>query len=134
MRKYLVTAVLLVLLSFSMIAADKYDSELVVGTDQNPTTMDPAMYQDLASSQVMRNIFETLVAYTSDVQEIKPLIAESWTVSDDLKVWTFKLRENVFFQKGKFQDGRNVTAEDVKYSFDREMEISPMVDLYDRHY
>ncbi|MBN2252129.1 MAG: ABC transporter substrate-binding protein, partial [Kosmotogaceae bacterium] len=73
MRKYLVTAVLLALLSFSMIAADKYDSELVVGTDQNPTTMDPAMYQDLASSQVMRNIFETLVAYTSDVQEIKPL-------------------------------------------------------------
>ncbi len=68
-----------------------------------PDTMDPAMYQDLASSQVMRNIFETLVAYTSDVQEIKPLIAESWTVSDDLKVWTFKLRENVFFQKGKFR-------------------------------
>jgi len=130
MRKYLVIMFLVVVLSFSAFAAEKYDSELVVGTDQNPTTMDPAMYQDLASSQVMRNVFETLVAYTADVKEIEPVIAESWTVSDDLTVWTFKLRENVFFQKGKFQDGRNVTAEDVKYSFEREMEISPMVRIY----
>ncbi len=45
MRKYLVTAVLLVLLSFSMIAADKYDSELVVIQTRTRLIMDPAMYQ-----------------------------------------------------------------------------------------
>jgi peptide/nickel transport system substrate-binding protein len=106
------------------------DSRIVVGTDQNPTTLDPAMYQDLASSQVMRNMFETLVAYTADVSTIEPLIAESWIISDDLIEWTFKLKENVFFQKGKFQNGRNVTAEDVRYSFVRAIEDSPMVRLY----
>lgn len=116
-----------VILGFS---APNYDSVIRIGSDQNPTTMDPAMYQDLASSQVMRNVFETLVAYDSEVKEIKPLLAESWEVSSDLKEWTFHLRKGVHFQEGKFQDGREVTAEDVKYSFDREIAISPMVRLY----
>ena len=118
------------ILSISLIFAVTDNGEIVVGTDQNPTTMDPALYQDLASAQVMRNVFETLVAYDAAVKEIKPLLAESWEVSDDLKVWTFKLKKGIHFQKGKFQNGREVTAEDVKYSFEREIKISPMVRLY----
>ncbi|MFN3283544.1 MAG: ABC transporter substrate-binding protein, partial [Pseudothermotoga sp.] len=113
-----------------ILAAPNYDSVIRVGSDQNPTTMDPAMYQDLASAQVMRNVFETLVAYDADVKEIHPLLAESWEVSPDLKEWIFKLRKGVHFQKGKFQDGREMTAEDVKYSFEREISISPMVRIY----
>ncbi|MDI3473335.1 MAG: peptide/nickel transport system substrate-binding protein [Thermotogaceae bacterium] len=124
---FLLSFILAVSLVF---ATPNYDGEITVGTDQNPTTMDPALYQDLASAQVMRNVFETLVAYDASVKEIKPLIAESWEVSEDLKVWTFKLKKGVHFQKGKFQNGREVTAEDVKYSFEREIEISPMVRLY----
>lgn len=114
----------------NLVMASNYESTLRVGSDQNPTTMDPALYQDLASSQVMRNVFETLVAYDADVKEIKPLLAESWEVSEDLSVWTFTLKKGIHFQKGKFQDGREITAEDVKYSFDREIEISGMVRLY----
>lgn len=118
--------VFLVVVAFLTVtfAAPNYDSVIRVGSDQNPTTMDPAMYQDLASAQVMRNVFETLVAYDAEVKEIHPLLAESWEVSPDLKEWTFKLRKGVHFQKGKFQDGREVTAEDVKYSFEREIDIS----------
>lgn len=119
-----------VVLSVAIFASPNYNSVIRVGSDQNPTTMDPAMYQDLASAQVMRNVFETLVAYDADVKEIHPLIAESWEVSADLKEWTFKLKKGVRFQKGKFQNGREVTAEDVKYSFEREISISPMVRLY----
>ena len=114
----------------NLVTALNYESTLRVGSDQNPTTMDPALYQDLASSQVMRNVFETLVAYDAEVKEIKPLLAESWEVSEDLSVWTFTLKKGVHFQQGKFQDGREVTAGDVKYSFDREIEISGMVRLY----
>jgi peptide/nickel transport system substrate-binding protein len=123
-------SLIIVGLVVNVAAAANYESTLRVGSDQNPTTMDPALYQDLASAQVMRNIYETLVAYDAEVKEIKPLIAESWEVSDDLKVWTFHLKKGVRFQKGKFQDGREVTAEDVKYSFDREIKISGMVRLY----
>lgn len=53
----------------TVLAAPNYDSVIRVGSDQNPTTMDPAMYQDLASAQVMRNVFETLVAYDADVKK-----------------------------------------------------------------
>ena len=133
MKRLTIFSLLCVLLIGSLVTtavAENYESTLRVGSDQNPTTMDPALYQDLASSQVMRNVFETLVAYDAEVKEIKPLLAESWEVSEDLSVWTFTLKKGVHFQKGKIQDGREVTAEDVKYSFDREIEISGMVRLY----
>lgn len=133
MKRFTIISLSCLLLIGSLVAtaiAENYESTLRVGSDQNPTTMDPALYQDLASSQVMRNVFETLVAYDAEVKEIKPLLAESWEVSEDLSVWTFTLKKGIHFQKGEFQDGREVTAEDVKYSFDREIEISGMVRLY----
>lgn len=43
-----------------------------------------------------------------------PGLAESWTVSDDGLVYTFTLREGL-----KFSNGRDLTTEDVKYSFER---------------
>ena len=49
--------------------------------------------------------------------EVEPDLAESWTVSDDGTVWTFKLRQGVQFHKGYGE----LTAEDVKYSFERQM-------------
>ena len=49
--------------------------------------------------------------------EVEPDLAESWTVSDDGTVWLFKLRRGVQFHKGYGE----LTAEDVKYSFERQM-------------
>jgi len=46
--------------------------------------------------------------------DIVPVLAESWSVSDDGKVYTFKLRRNV-----TFHDGTKFNASAVKYSFDR---------------
>lgn len=43
-----------------------------------------------------------------------PALAESWTVSDDGTTFTFKLREGI-----KFSNGRDITPEDVKWSFER---------------
>ena len=48
---------------------------------------------------------------------VEPDLAASWTVSDDGTVWTFKLRQGVQFHKGYGE----LTAEDVKYSFERQM-------------
>ena len=50
-------------------------------------------------------------------EEVEPDLAESWTVSDDGTVWTFKLRRGVQFHRGYGE----LTAEDVKYSFERQM-------------
>lgn len=49
--------------------------------------------------------------------EVDPDLAESWTVSDDGTVWTFKLRQGVQFHKGYGE----LTAGDVKYSFERQI-------------
>jgi len=59
------------------------------------------------------NIFEGLTRYQPD-GSIAPGLAESWRISDDGTVYTFKLRDGV-----TFHDGSAFTAEDVKFSLDR---------------
>ena len=49
--------------------------------------------------------------------EVEPDLAESWTMSDDGTVWTFKLRKGVQFHHGFGE----FTAEDVKFSFERQI-------------
>jgi peptide/nickel transport system substrate-binding protein len=49
--------------------------------------------------------------------EVEPDLAESWTISDDGTIWTFKLRKGVQFH----HDFGEMTAEDVKFSFERQI-------------
>jgi len=79
----------------------------------NPPTLDPAHFTDLAAEGVASRIFSSLVKYDSDLN-IAPDLAETWEVSEDGKTYTFRLRQGV-----KFHSGRVVTADDVKYSFER---------------
>ncbi len=78
---------------------------------------DPAvMYSD--SVAVMSNVYETLLRYNPKEDKIVPCLATEYSKTDDGLTWTFKIREGV-----KFHDGTDLTAEDVKYSIDRTMEI-----------
>lgn len=56
-------------------------------------------------------IFDTLT--WKDENGVVPLLAKEWKVSEDNKTWTFKLND-----KAKFTDGKELTAEDVKFSFE----------------
>ena len=78
------------------------------------TTLDPAMVTDQASIEMCVKLFDTLVHFTPGTTEIEPGLAWSWDVSSDGLEYTFHLREGV-----KFHNGRNMTAEDVVYAFDR---------------
>ncbi|MGF7056404.1 ABC transporter substrate-binding protein [Brassicibacter mesophilus] len=60
---------------------------------------------------LMSFIFDTLT--WKDDKGVVPLLAKEWKVSDDNKVWTFYLHENA-----EFTDGKSVTAEDVKFSYE----------------
>ena len=79
----------------------------------DPPTLDPAFVKDTISSEVVTNIFDGLVQYDEKL-EIKPALANSWSVSPDGLVWTFNLRRGV-----KFHNGREMRADDVYYSFTR---------------
>jgi oligopeptide transport system substrate-binding protein len=79
----------------------------------NPTTLDPAIVQDGDTIDLLQQMYESLVGW-NEKNEVIGLLAESWTVSPDAKVFTFKMRPGV-----KFQNGREVEAEDVKWSIER---------------
>lgn len=68
---------------------------------------------------VLNNVYETLLKYDPFTKEFENVLAESYTVSDDMLTWTFKLRQGV-----KFHDGTDFNAEAVKYSVDRTKEIA----------
>ncbi len=64
------------------------------------------------------HVYETLTRWDPDTETLAPVLATSWTSNDDGTEWTFKLREGV-----TFHDGTPFTANDVKASLDRNIEI-----------
>ncbi|ASN04236.1 ABC transporter substrate-binding protein [Virgibacillus necropolis] len=99
---------------------------LDVGLSSNPNTLDPIKYTGAYESQIIRQIGDTLLVYNKDLSGFKPSIATKWEVSEDMKSYTFTLRDDVYFQPGKYQDGRQMTAEDVKFSLERSAKKSAL--------
>jgi oligopeptide transport system substrate-binding protein len=79
----------------------------------DPPTLDPHLAGDTSSATYIVEIFSGLVTLGTDLK-IKPDLAESYNISQDGLTYTFKLRKDA-----KFHDGKQVTADDVKYSFER---------------
>ncbi|MBL7716709.1 MAG: peptide-binding protein [Bdellovibrionales bacterium] len=86
---------------------------LILNLSSEPTTINPITSTDLPAQQVQSFIVESLMDRNADTYEFEPAIAESYKISDDGKVFTFKLRDGV-----TWHDGKPVTVEDVKFSFD----------------
>ena len=55
-----------------------------------PQTFNPLLANDVASEEVNRLLFASLVQFDLGTQELGPALAESWTVEPDQKTWTFK--------------------------------------------
>lgn len=85
------------------------DNEIIYATSKDINDMNPHLYPGSMSAQGM--VYESLVENTEE--GIKPLLAESWEVSEDGKVYTFHLRKDV-----KFHDGVPFNAEAVKQNID----------------
>ncbi|MFN8523516.1 MAG: ABC transporter substrate-binding protein [Chloroflexota bacterium] len=86
---------------------------LVVGATDEAASLDPHFQNALARQQRTQNIYSMLVQYDKDLRPV-PDLAEKWEVAPDGKTYTFTLRKGV-----KFHSGREVVAEDVKYSLER---------------
>lgn len=79
----------------------------------NLTSIDPMFVTDVPTSRVIKHVYEGLVKFDKE-NNVVPALAESFDISKDGKVYTFKLRKGV-----KFHNGEEMTAADVKFSFER---------------
>src|ERR1700761_9799423 len=77
-----------------------------------PPGLNLAMIQNGPTQMVSGNIFEGLLRYSPKLEPM-PELAESWTISDDAKVYTFKLKPGVLWH-----DGKPFTSADVLFSVD----------------
>lgn len=67
------------------------------------------------TDSVLNHIYEQLVAYRNDLT-VGPALAESWTVSEDGRVYTFRIRDGA-----AYHNGDKVLAADFKWLWDRRM-------------
>ena len=87
----------------------------------NISSLDPAFSSTLRNIWPINQIFNGLVQLDKNL-EIKGDIASSWTISEDKRTYTFKIRQDVYFHNSELF-GKNLTrkvkAKDFEYSFNR---------------
>lgn len=105
---------------------DKFGGVITIALSSSPKNLDPIMYTGTYESQVIGSVADTLVAYKQDLSGIAPNLATEWSSNEDGTVYNFKLRDDVYFQKGDYQDGKQLTAADVKYALERSATQSAM--------
>lgn len=117
MKKFLGTA----LISLAM-AASAEAGILSVCVEGSPEIFNPQLSNSGTTSNVLGNIFDNLVSVKANSSEILPSLAESWTISEDGRTYTFNLRKNVKWQSNdQFTPSRDFNADDVVFTYERMM-------------
>ncbi len=121
MKKLLASTALMMALGLPALAQDytpdpnaKSGGGITVTYKDDVATLDPAIGYDWQNWSMIKSLFDSLMDYVPGTTELRPGLAESYEVSDDGMTFTFHLRAGV-----KFHNGREMTADDVKYSLDR---------------
>ena len=121
MKKLLATTALALTLGLPAVAQDyvpdpdaQTGGAIVVTYKDDVATLDPAIGYDWQNWSMIKSLFDGLMDYVPGTTELRLGLAESYTISEDSLVYTFTLRPGVMFH-----NGREMTAEDVKYSLDR---------------
>ena len=104
---------LIIPLVFLLAAPELHAGVLRRGTNDELPTFDPQYVVGNSAGAIMYDLFEGLVTRTPD-GAIEPAVAESWSISDDGTVYTFRLKGNA-----KWSDGKAINAGDFVYSYQR---------------
>ncbi len=107
-------AALLVPAAYAADAEPKTGGVLISSLSSDPKNLDPATIAAWDQTVIAPNVLEGLFRMSPDGSEVENALAEDYSVSDDGLVWTFMIREGA-----KFHNGRQVTAADIKYTFER---------------
>ncbi|MBI2994715.1 MAG: peptide ABC transporter substrate-binding protein [Gammaproteobacteria bacterium] len=84
------------------------------GNGDEPQGLDPTIVTGIPEWHIIQALFEGLVAKDPATLEIRPGVAESWTISGDQKIYTFRLR-----REARWSDGDPVTAGDFVFTWKR---------------
>jgi len=96
----------------------KYGSVIRYAIFQNSISLDPIKILTFTERCIADSIFDGLVRHGQD-GVISPCLASSWEISEDQKVYTFHVTESA-----KFHNGRIITANDVKFSWERSIKLA----------
>jgi peptide/nickel transport system substrate-binding protein len=88
---------------------------LRVATSTDPVGLDPMISSAYSTALITEHVYGSLMQYDKELNEVQPDLAESVEISEDKLLYTFKLRAGV-----KWHDGQPFTAEDVKFSMERQ--------------
>jgi peptide/nickel transport system substrate-binding protein len=109
MSKKFFIGTLIFLIPFLLFSQTKEDEKILkVGIESDLDIFDPWVNAYAIYEKIFFNIYEPLVTLEENSTKIKPCLATSWKVSDENRIWEFKLRQGV-----KFHDGSTLTADDV---------------------
>ena len=110
----LFVALTLIVLSFGFTSAQDGEQVLYVGLDVGPGGYNNSMPYNYGAGHTMHiKMFTPLFVWNTDSTDVVPFIVEEYEANEDFTVWTFKLREDVYFS-----DGEQLTASDVKFTAD----------------
>lgn len=122
MKKLLFAAAVLIVsagMLFAGGAAEPVSQDtLVYATTDKISDMDPANAYDFHTWEIFQNVGRGLLAYAPGTTDIIPGLAESYEANAAGDAYTFHLREGI-----EFSDGSAFTAEDVKWSIDRGIQL-----------
>jgi peptide/nickel transport system substrate-binding protein len=111
----------------SSVLAQARKNTLVLGIDISDTiTLDPARLAQYTSPMTVSAAYDSLVTLTpGDYINVKPSLATKWERTPDGKGWRFTLRDGV-----KFASGAPMTVDDLKWSFERVMNLKDQPSQY----
>ncbi len=85
---------------------------LVIATFGDPKTFNPITENEGTSREIIRFLFAAMITLDWPTQQAEPGLAHSWSVAEDKKTWTWKLRSGL-----KWSDGKPLTADDVVFTW-----------------
>ncbi len=116
-----VIGILLTVFVVSLPASAKTPKDTLVMASQfdDIVSLDPAEVFEFSGAEYTAQVYDRLVAFDlDDISIILPSVAESWTVSEDGKTFTFKIRQDI-----TFHSGNPLTARDVAFSLQRVVKL-----------
>jgi peptide/nickel transport system substrate-binding protein len=96
------------------------DTLVIADAIDDIVSLDPAESFEFSGQDALENVYDRLIQIRPATDfELEPGLAESWSVSDDGKTYTFKMKEGL-----KFHSGNPITAEDAAWSLQRVVKLN----------